>query len=315
MQPRHDATALANVVVRTCHQQGIRMLMRDANDYPGTLRALPDPPIVLFALGEVSLCDRPAVALVGTREATPYGARCAARLGTGVGGAGAVVVSGLARGVDAVAHEAALGTPGSTIAVLGCGVDVVYPQANAALRLAIAQRGLLVSEMLPGERPHAGSFPRRNRLIAALADLTVVVEAGVRSGALITAAVAAELGRLTGAVPGPVDTPTSEGANALLRDGAHVVTGVADVITLLHLTTRGRSLSVQLCPAARDVSTLSDDEARVWNVLRDGARHPDELLTITRLSAAALGSAVSSLSLRGMAEQDVHGVLRICVSD
>lgn len=264
---------------------------------------------MLFSLGDLSLLDRPAVAIVGTRNATSYGLRATATLARAAGEAGVTVVSGMARGVDAMAHEVALGTAGGTIAVLGTGVDVPYPRENAALHARVAARGLVLSEMLPGAPPHAGSFPRRNRLVAALADVTLVVEAGVRSGALITATIADSLGHLVGAVPGPIDSAASRGSNQLLRDGKHVVAAAEDVIALINLTPRGRAVSLRRSPDA--LALPEGDEGVVLAVVRDGPRLPDELIAATGLSPSRLAAAVGALGEQGLAGQDASGWIRV----
>ena len=199
---------------------GGRVLTLEDAAYPGLLRHIPEPAPVLFALGDLSLLERPAVAIVGSRDHTTYGGEVARALGWGAASAGLAVVSGMARGLDAVAHDAALDAGGGTIGVLGNGLGIVYPTANAQLYQRVAERGLLLTEFAPGERPTAGSFPRRNRLISGLARVTVVVEAAEGSGALITANSALEQGRDVMAVPGNITNPSSVGANRLIRDGA-----------------------------------------------------------------------------------------------
>lgn len=214
-----SAEAGARLLERTARLGG-RTLIWDDPEYPALLRHIPEAPPVLFALGDLSLLERPTVAIVGSRDHTAYGGEVARALAWGAASAGVAVVSGMARGLDAVAHEAALDAGGGTIGVLGNGLGVVYPAANAVLYRRVAERGLLLTEFPPGERPTAGSFPRRNRIISGLARVTVVVEAGEGSGALITAGTALEQGRDVMAVPGPITSPTSVGVNRLIRDGA-----------------------------------------------------------------------------------------------
>ena len=207
-------------LIEAANRVGARILVPDDAEFPAPLRTIPDPPPVLFALGILSLLDRPAIAIVGSRDHTAYGEAVTRSLAGQAARAGLVVVSGMARGLDAVAHAAALGAGGTTIGVLGNGLGVIYPAANRALYERIAEHGLLLTEFPPGERPHAGSFPRRNRLISGLARVTAVVEAAVGSGALITAGTALDQGREVMAVPGPVTSPVSTGTNRLIRDGA-----------------------------------------------------------------------------------------------
>ena len=209
---------------------GGRVLIFDDLEYPALLRDIPEPPPVLFALGDLSLLERPAVAIVGSRDHTPYGGEVARAVAWAAGSAGLTVVSGMARGLDAVAHDAALDAAGGTIGVLGNGLGVVYPAANARLYRRVAERGLLLTEFPPGERPTAGSFPRRNRLISGLARVTVVVEAAEGSGALITAATALEQGRDVMVVPGNITSPCSVGANRLIRDGAEPLLDASDLL-------------------------------------------------------------------------------------
>ncbi|HEX5581503.1 MAG TPA: DNA-processing protein DprA, partial [Gemmatimonadaceae bacterium] len=194
---------------------GARCLVLGEPAYPAPLLDLADAPPVLWALGDLALLEQPAGAIVGTRRATAHGTRAARRLAEAAGRAGAAVVSGLALGIDAAAHAGALETDGGTVAVLGTGLGVVYPRANAPLRDRIREHGLLLSELAPGDAADAGSFPRRNRIIAALARVTLVVEAPHRSGALITAEHALELGRTVAAVPGPIDVAACAGSNQL----------------------------------------------------------------------------------------------------
>lgn len=199
---------------------GARVLIPGDVEFPPALRTIPDPPPVLFAQGNLALLERPAVAIVGSRDHSAYGLAVARSIAAQAARGGIVVASGMARGLDAVAHAAALDAGGTTIGVLGNGIGVIYPSANRALYERVAAGGLLLTEFPPGERPHAGSFPRRNRLISGLARVTVVVEAAVGSGALITAGTALDQGREVVAVPGPITSPVSAGCNRLIRDGA-----------------------------------------------------------------------------------------------
>jgi DNA processing protein len=209
---------------------GARALITDDPDYPALLREIPEPPPVLFALGNLALLGRPAVAIVGSRDHSDYGGEVARALAWGAASAGLVVVSGMARGLDAVAHTAALDSGGTTIGVLGNGLGVIYPTANRALYERVAASGLLLTEFPPGERPTAGSFPRRNRLISGLARVTVVVEAAEGSGALITAGTALDQGRDVMVVPGNITSPSSVGANRLIRDGAEPLLSSDDLL-------------------------------------------------------------------------------------
>jgi DNA processing protein len=197
------------------------VLVYGGRGYPAALNDLRDPPPVLFTLGDVELLRRPCVAIVGSRRATAYGRRVARGIGAEVSGRGHCVVSGMAMGIDAEAHRGAL--PGPTAAVLGSGVDVVSPPRNRALHGRICEHGVVVSEFPPGVQAAPHHFPKRNRIIAALSTDVVIVEASHRSGALITAEIALDLGREVHAVPGPIDRPTSQGTNRLIADGAGVI--------------------------------------------------------------------------------------------
>lgn len=246
------------------------------------------------------MLDRPCVAIVGTRSATSYGERIAHELAATLARAGACVISGLARGIDAAAHRGALEADGATVAVLGTGVDVTYPRANAHLQRTIAERGLLVSELAPSNAAHGGSFPRRNRIIAALATVTVVVEAGMKSGALITAAEALEMGRTVAAIPGPIDMPQARGSNELLRDGALLVTSIADAVTLLGLDAPVR---------AADLPT-EGPELSLWDALAKGPADLDTLCSRAALPAHEGMAAVSALEMRGLVRCELTGEVR-----
>lgn len=280
---------------------GATALALGEEGYPPSLLDLPDPPPVLFARGRVELLHgRTMVAVVGTRRATAYGERVARELGAQLAGAGAVVVSGMARGIDAAAHLGALGAGGDTIAVLGTGLDIAYPASHRTLHADLASRGLLLGEQPPGARATPGSFPERNRIIAALCALTVVVEADRKSGALITASRALELGRTVAAVPGPIDVPQHAGANELLRDGAQVVASVADVVALAGLTRPPRRPAPEVAPADR----------AVWDALARGALDLDSIAARTALPAREVMAAVTRLELGGSVECALTGEVR-----
>ena len=208
-------------------------LMADEPGYPAPLRNIADPPPVLTLFGRTELLAARAVAVVGARNASGNGRYLASHLARGISERGLTVVSGLARGIDTAAHQGGLEAAGSTIAVLGCGIDVVYPPENAALQARIAAEGLVVSERAPGTPPLARHFPRRNRIIAGLASAVLVVEAASRSGSLMTARLAGAEGREVLAVPGSPLDPRHAGTNQLLRDGAALVTGIEDVMAAL----------------------------------------------------------------------------------
>jgi DNA processing protein len=269
---------------------GARTLISDDPDYPALLREIPEPPPVLFALGDLTLLERPAVAIVGSRDHSDYGSEVAHALAWGAASGALVVVSGMARGLDAVAHNAALEAGGATIGVLGNGLGVIYPAANRALYQRVAERGLLLTEFPPGEKPSAGSFPRRNRLISGLARVTVVVEAAEGSGALITAGTALDQGRDVMVVPGNITSPSSVGANRLIRDGAEPLLSSNDLLAHYPEAVRPtegfaapptKPLPEALSVADRAVAELVGREPVVLDDLvgRSG-RPPQELLAV-----------------------------------
>jgi DNA processing protein len=326
------ALARADRLRARCAERGIAVSAPGSGDYPAALLDLEDPPPLLYTLGALHLTTLPSVAIVGPRLASPYGRAVARDFARRLAGDGVCVVSGLAMGVDAEAHAAALDARGATIAVQGTGVDVAYPRSNRALHERIARDGLVVSELPPGRAAHPGAFPRRNRIIAALADVVVVVEAGVRSGALITAQLGGALGRLVAAVPGPVDRESSVGSNQLLRDGAHVVASVDDVCALLALTRRGRDFRPaavaraphdpahagdcraprvpRAAPDAADAFPPDSSEGRVLALLSFGPQGPDELVRACGISPRDIGIALSTLTLQGIVTLDPAGVAR-----
>lgn len=269
--------------------------------YPAALLDLRSPPRVLWAIGDLDTLRPPVVAIVGTRKATPYGMRATREIAGALARAGACVVSGMARGIDGAAHIAALDARGRTAAVLGTGVDIAYPTGHRPLHARLREHGLLLSEELPGSHAGPGSFPRRNRIIAALASITIVVEAGVKSGAIITADHALELGRTLATVPGPIDAPQSAGANALLRDGAIVIADVADALQLAGLTPPSRRPDPEITTAA---------ERAVWTALADGALDVDTLTMRSGLPARECLAAVTTLELGGAIECALTGEIR-----
>ena len=270
---------------------GFRFLGRSEAGFPPLLNAIHDPPPGLFLRGaaEPELLARPAMAVVGARACSAYGRQVARRLGRELAAAGLVVVSGMARGVDAEAHRGALQAGGVTVAVLGCGVDRDYPAAHATLAREIVERGLVVSEYGPGVEPAPWRFPARNRIIAGLCAATTVVEARERSGALITADFALEEGREVLAVPGEITSALSAGSNALLRLGATPLTRCEDALESFGIV-RAEQPSPQLGPRV----------AAVLEQVRAGAAGADELARATELGAAELAVVLTELELAGL---------------
>lgn len=257
---------------------------------------------MLFCIGNVGLLTLPSVAIVGTRRATPYGERVTRELARALAAGGAVIVSGLARGVDAVAHRGALDAGGLTIAVLGTGVDVAYPPSNRALQAEIGEGGLLVSEEPPGSRAAPASFPKRNRIIAALARATIIVEAPAKSGALITAEHAVDLNRTVAAVPGPIDSPQSAGSNLLLRDCATAIAGIDDALALMGIAPASTSR------VGAEPQTAA--ERAILEALVAGPCDPDMLAARSGLPTRECLTALTTLELRGAVESDASGEVR-----
>ena len=306
---RAAATAIRQASVDRGHsiltrlsQLGGDTLLPDDARFPAALTTIPDPPVLLFAQGDLSLLESPAAALVGSRDHSAYGAEICRELARGAARAGLTVVSGMARGLDAVAHQAALDAGGGTIGVLGNGLGVVYPAANRSLYERVCQVGLLLSEFPPGERPHAGSFPRRNRLISGLARVTVVIEAGERSGTLITVAAALDQGRDVMAVPGPITSLTSVGTNRLIRDGAAPLLEPADLLTWFD------GLAAPANPQEETRSPpLAPDSQRVYDQLDGAPMHLDALAERLSEPVGRLLAILSALELEGLVEQQPGG--------
>ncbi|MBL8446111.1 MAG: DNA-protecting protein DprA [Zoogloeaceae bacterium] len=232
-----DLSAPVSSALAWAGEDGHHLLTLDNPDYPKTLLDSPDPPALLYAKGDPGLFERPALAMVGSRSATPQGLATAKAFARAFSQARIAIVSGLALGIDAAAHEGALEGDGKTIAVIGTGPDRIYPARNEKLAREIARTGLIVSEFPLGTPPTAHNFPRRNRLIAGLSRGVLVVEAALGSGSLITARLAAELGRDVFAIPGSIHSPLSKGCHRLIRDGAKLVDAVEDVLEELNLST------------------------------------------------------------------------------
>lgn len=221
--------------IELVRMSGVTLVIATDEEYPSRLKQLSDPPPVLYCRGDLSLLSKPSVAVVGSRAATSYGRRVANSLGRDLGRHGVTVVSGLALGIDSEAHWGSLDSAGKTVAVLGCGVDVIYPKQNRKLFEEIVEKGLVVSEYPMGSRPEGFRFPARNRIISGLSEGVVVVEAARKSGSLITAQLALDYNREVFAVPGQVDSYKSEGTHWLLQQGAKLVQGVPDVLEELSL--------------------------------------------------------------------------------
>lgn len=281
-----------------------RLLAPGSPDYPALLRVVPGPP-TLRVRGSLERSDALAVAIVGARQCTPYGVAVAERLASDLAMRGVTVVSGLARGVDTAAHRGALAGGGRTIAVLGSGIDVLYPPENAELAQQIAGHGAVVSQFRDGTPPASRNFPARNRTLAGLALGVVVVEAGERSGALITAGYAADLGREVFAVPGRVVSPASRGAHRLIQDGAKLVQDWSDIVQEFPEPWRSAVDDAQRRDDGGGERPAADsDQGRVLAELKpDEPLHIDHLMVRCGLHPARLSATLVGLELAGLARQ------------
>ncbi len=276
---------------------GIDVLTWEDPRYPARLLAINDAPPVLYVRGELRPEDDYAVAIVGTRQASTYGREAARMLAADLARAGVTIVSGLAVGVDAQAHRAALEAGGRTLAVLGSGVDVIYPWDNRKLAADIVQHGALISDYPLGTQPEASNFPPRNRIISGLSRGIIVVEAGERSGALITADFAADQGREVFAVPGSIFTRSSQGANRLVRDGATPVLSASDVLEALNLMSVAQQVEAQM------LFPTDETEARLFEQLAAEPLHVDEVSRAAELPIATVTSTLALMELKGLVRQ------------
>lgn len=282
---------------------GVGLICRCDPDYPLRLRQLPSPPAVLHVKGDLerflALTGAEPVAVVGTRRASSYGLEVARALGRGLGAAGLTVVSGMAQGIDSAAHHGALAGDGVTVAVLGGGAERPYPASARSLHQRIGQTGAVVSELPPGSQLRRWMFPARNRLLAALSVMTLVVEAGERSGALLTASWARSLNRPVGAVPGRITSPQAAGTNQLIAGGARIVMGVQDVLDSIY--------GVGVRAVARDSRGELDQELRWWlNEIAGGADTPGALVR-AGLSPEKGLRVLSALEVAGYVRREIGG--------
>jgi DNA processing protein len=279
--------------------------------YPSRLAEVPDAPATLHVRGALVDADALAVAIVGSRRATPYGLDVAETLAADLAARGVTIVSGLARGIDAAAHRGALRVGGRTLAVLGSGVDVIYPPENRRLAAEITERGALLSQFAPGTPPLPQNFPTRNQVIAALSLAVVVVEAAEKSGSLITARLAAELGREVLAVPGRITAPESRGANRLIQDGAHVAMGWEDVVGVLPERWKARVTATAGIGRAGDAAAagrgaLEGEPSGYRSILELLGEDPidiDHVIERSGLGAGRVSAALLELELEGRVRQ------------
>ncbi len=292
-------------VLQQCRDDNIHVIDRAHENYPPLLKKIYDPPGVLFCKGEFQPVDQLAIAIVGTRHSTNYGDRVAANLARGLSMAGLTIISGMARGIDAAAHKAALEYGGRTIAVLGGGVMNIYPPEHKSLADSIAAKGAVLSEALPNQAPRSGCFPRRNRIVTGMSLGVIVVEAGDRSGASISARLAAEQGRDVFAVPGRIDSRMSRGCHKLIRDGATLVETVDDVLDQLGplvepLKLSGAKVAGEQTQTVRHPAELklSDQERKVLNCIETSPTEFDLIVEKTQLPPARILATVSVLEIR-----------------
>lgn len=284
-------------VLARIESQGIQILTWQDEAYPQRLKEIDQPPPVMYIRGEYLPDDLFAVAIVGTRKVTPYGRQITEDLAAYLASNGITVVSGLARGVDAIAHQAALKAGGRTIGILGSGVDKIYPPEHLNLARQMIERGAVMSDYAVGTPPDASNFPPRNRIISGLSLAVVVVEAAETSGALITAEFAAEQGREVFAVPGSILAPQSKGTNKLIQNGALPLLSVNDIMQALNIDRIGEH------KAARKAIPADETEARVLRVLGGEPMHVDEIRSQADLPIEKVSATLALMELKGMVRQ------------
>ena len=325
----------ADAIEEKCRNSGIRVLCFQDADYPERLRNIQDPPLVIYVRGKLPpVDDRLCIGIVGTRKSSDYGRETASRIAGELAEAGGVIVTGLAEGIDSAAAKGALQAHGTVIAVLGTGVDVVYPAWNTKLQETVGRLGALVSEYPPGAGTSRYGFPRRNRIISGLSLGVAIVQAPAKSGALITASHAQEQGRDVFVVPGAVDDPGFQGSNALIRDGAQLIRGGEDILEeyrfrypgLLGKESRKRAEreenptkeaidkaeSVDYSSLSEQLESLTETELKAVEVLAGGACFKDELIRRSGLSAQNAMAALTMLQLKGYVREE-NGRYRLLV--
>ena len=297
---------MAEEIVEWCAREECHLIVRGTDAYPAALEEIYDPPLVLYARGDLELLSASSLAIVGTRRPTFYGLQMAEGLASDLASRGLVVVSGLARGIDAAAHRGCLECGGRTIAVLGCGIDVVYPREHRQLTGRILQKGLLLTEFPPGTSPSPQNFPVRNRIISGLALGTLIVEASEYSGSLITARLAMEQNREVFALPGNLTTPQSFGPNFLIKEGAKLVQSWRDVVEELPSELRHRILEQEDSSQSPQpvLEMQTDEEVSVLHLLEtDEAVHFDRVLKKSGLEIARLSDVLFKLEMSGQIRQ------------
>lgn len=281
-----------------CRQLGIRFYVRGAEDYPTLLSEIFDPPTFLYCQGSVEPRDELSLAIVGSRRCTPYGLRTAERLATTLALAGVTIVSGLARGIDGAAHRGALRAGGRTLAVLATGLSSIYPPEHEPLARQVADNGGLITEMPLDQKPIAGLFPQRNRIISGLSAAVLIVEASRKSGALHTARHALEQGREVMVVPGPIDSAASEGCHDLIRDGATLVRNADDILSAIGPLTQPVAVNEKQEVHSPRELLLNEVEREVLNLVSNEAQHLDEILRSADLDPSRVLSTLTVLEMK-----------------
>ncbi len=273
---------------------GIQILIRSDADYPRYLKEIAQPPPVLYVRGDLQVEDDWSVAIVGTRRVTHYGSQIAERFAKRLAEHNITVVSGLARGVDGIAHQAALNAGGRTLAVLGCGVDIIYPPEHRKLAEQIICHGAVISDYPPGTPPESTNFPPRNRIISGLSRAVIVIEAGVKSGALITADFAADQGRDVYAVPGNINSIQSKGTNKLIQNGAKPIIDIGDLLTDLEVEL------IQEHQEFRRITPENQSERILYEVINEAPLHIDEIIYQSSLPVTEVTAVLTVMELKGM---------------
>jgi DNA processing protein len=296
------------LIMAEIEEKGIQVLTWQDEKYPARLKEINQPPPVLYLKGSYELEDAWAVAVVGTRHITAYGRQIAEEIGSFLGNHGITVISGLARGVDAVAHTAALDAGGRSLAILGCGVDRIYPPENKRLAEKLCEAGGLISDYAPGTPPDSANFPPRNRIISGLGLATVVIEAGMQSGAMITATFAAEQGREVFAVPGNIHAPQSAGTNHLIQEGARPLLTPQDILSALELTCVEEKIE------SRRSLPADPTESRIITEMGLEPVHADELSARLDLPIESVSASLTVMELKGLVRQ-VGGMSYVAVRE
>lgn len=294
------------VYLATVYERGIKVVTVSDRTYPVNLRRISDAPPVLYMKGSLLPSDDLAVAVVGARMATAYGRQVTEKLVFELAAAGLTIVSGLARGIDSVAHRTAIAAGGRTIAVLGSGIDLIYPPENRGLAQELVKSGAIVSEFPLGFGPKASNFPARNRIISGLALGVLVTEAAVDSGSLITAGCAAEQGREVFAVPGPVNSKMSGGANNLIKEGVHPVTEAADILQVLNVEQKHRQQETS--NLKQETEKLDKVEKTILDLLDGQSKHIDAIARESGLAIDKVTTALSMMEIRGLVKNYGSGI-------